>query len=186
MQDWHRIVWSDETKINRFGSDGHQWVWKAPKEGINMHTCMPTMKHGGGSIMVWGCMSTQGVGYCCQIRGNMNGALYCQVLQSTLMRSVDYLDLDKNSFIFQHDNAPCHTSKNVLECLCELGIIVLEWPPQSPDLNPIEHLWDHLKRQLAKYGTPTSGAIDLWDRVLKEWWKIEDKTCLHLIDSLPN
>jgi hypothetical protein len=49
--------------------------------------------------MVWGCMSAQGVGYCCQIRGNMNGALYCQVLQSTLMRLVDYLDLDKNSFI---------------------------------------------------------------------------------------
>jgi hypothetical protein len=46
------IVWSDETKINRFGSDGHQWVWKAPREGINMHTCMPTMKHGGGFIMV--------------------------------------------------------------------------------------------------------------------------------------
>jgi transposase len=74
----------------------------------------------------------------------------------------------------------------VLECLRELGITVLEWPPQSPDLNPIEHLWDHLKRQLAKYGTPTSGAIDLWDHVLEEWWKIEDKTCLHLIDSLPN
>jgi transposase len=123
-------------------------------------------------------MSIQGVGYCCQIRGNMNGALYCQVLQSTLMRSVDYLDLD--------DNAPCHTSKNVLECLRELGITVLEWPPQSLDLDPIEHLWDHLKRQLAKYGTPASSAIDLWDRVLEEWWKIKDKTCLYLIDSLPN
>jgi transposase len=97
------------------------------------------------------------------------------------MRSIDYLDLDKNSFIFQHNNAPCHTSKNVLECLRKLGITILKWPPQSPDLNPIEHLWDHLKRQLAKYGTPTSGAIDLWDRVLEEWWKIEDKTCLHLI-----
>jgi hypothetical protein len=116
----------------------------------------------------------------------MNGALYCQVLQSTLMRSVDYLDLDKNSFIFQHDNAPCHTSKNVLECLRELGITVLEWPPQSPDLNPIEHLWEHLKRQLAKYGTLASSAIDLWDRILEEWWEIEDKTCLHLIDSLSN
>jgi hypothetical protein len=43
-----------------------------------------------------------------------------------------------------------------------------------------------LKRQLAKYGTPASSAINLWDLVLEEWWKIEDKPCLHLIDSLPN
>ena len=48
-------------------------------------------------------------------------------------------------------------------------ITPLKWPAQSPDLNPIEHLWQHLKTKLQQYDTPPKGVHDLWDRVAKEW-----------------
>ena len=62
---------------------------------------------------------------------------------------------------------------------------VLPWPAQSPDLNSIEHPWDHLKRQLAGYPTQPSGILELWERVQKEWNDIPPQVCQKLIESMP-
>ncbi|GJP58008.1 hypothetical protein CLOP_g19920 [Closterium sp. NIES-67] len=62
---------------------------------------------------------------------------------------------------------------------------VLEWPAGSPDLNPIEHLWAHLKRELVKHETPPTGMVDLWEREQEEWEKIPSEVCSNLIDSMP-
>ena len=56
MEEWKRVVWSYETKINRLGSDGRKWVWKKPGEGLSDRLVQGTQKFGGGSLMVWGCM----------------------------------------------------------------------------------------------------------------------------------
>ncbi len=55
----------------------------------------------------------------------------------------------------------------------------------APDLNPIENIWSHLKRQLNKYETPPTGILDLWSRVQDEWNKINSEICLNLITSIP-
>lgn len=57
VNDWKRIMWSDETKINRLGSDGRKWAWKSPGETLNDRLLEPTVKFGGGCLMLWGCMS---------------------------------------------------------------------------------------------------------------------------------
>jgi hypothetical protein len=62
---------------------------------------------------------------------------------------------------------------------------VLEWPAQSPDLNPIEHLWIHLKKKLAEYETEPNGMLELWERVQAEWNKIPKEVCMGLIESMP-
>ena len=63
---------------------------------------------------------------------------------------------------------------------------VLQWPAQSPDLNPIEHLWSKLKRELNKYESPPKGMIELWERVQEVWNnKISKEDCLVLIESMP-
>jgi hypothetical protein len=59
------------------------------------------------------------------------------------------------------------------------------WPAQSPDLNPIEHLWGHLKRRLAEYEVEPKGILELWERVQEEWEKIPAEVCQNLIESMP-
>ena len=59
------------------------------------------------------------------------------------------------------------------------------WPPQSADLNPIEHLWTHLKARLCEYETPASEIAELWERVQTEWEAIPKKECQKLIESIP-
>ena len=76
---WDSILWSDETKINIFGTDGVQTVWRHKGEEDN-ETCMvPTVKHGGGSVHLWGCMSAAGVGELHFINGIMNSQMYCEL-----------------------------------------------------------------------------------------------------------
>ncbi len=60
MDYWNHVLWSDETKINLFGSDGVKRVWLQPGEEYKDKCVLPIVKHGGGSVMVWGCMSAAG------------------------------------------------------------------------------------------------------------------------------
>ena len=57
VKDWKRVVWSDETKINCLGSDGCKWVWKRPGEALSDRLIEGTVKFGGGSVMIWGCIT---------------------------------------------------------------------------------------------------------------------------------
>jgi len=185
VEDWKRVIWSDETKINRFSSDGRKWCWKSPGKELQPNHVQPTVKFGGGSIMVWGCMTARGPGYMTKIDNGLDAELYCRILGEELQQTIEWYELDRSRLIFQHDNDPKHTAKRTLEWLQEHSIQVLEWPAQSPDLNPIEHLWDVLKRKLATYETPPSGMLELWERVEAEWNKVTEADCMGLIESMP-
>jgi len=185
LEDWKRVVWSDETKINRLGSDGRKWVWKKAGEGMSDRLVNGTKKFGGGSLMMWGCMMWDGVGYSCKIDGRMDGELYTKILEEELQESLAHYGQDPASIIFQHDNDPKHKCKMATTWLKDHGLQVLSWPAQSPDLNPIEHLWAHLKRRVADYEDPPKGILELWGRVQEEWDKIGAEVCQKLIFSMP-
>jgi transposase len=185
VDDWKLVLWSDETKINRIGSDGHQYVWKKAGESLSDRITQPTVKHGGGNIMVWGCMGWEGVGRLAEIEGRMDSAQYVEILDQNLSQSIEDLEIPKDKAWFQQDNDPKHTSKLAQNWFSAKGIQVLDWPAQSPDLNPIEHLWNHLKKQLQKYSSPPKGVWELWERVEVEWPKIEPQECQKLIESMP-
>ena len=186
VEDWKRVIWSDETKINRLGSDGRKWAWK--KRGDNQladRHVQGTVKFGGGSLMLWGCMTAQGVGYTCRIDRRMDAEVYTGILDDYLLPTIEYYNLDKDTVIFQQDNDPKHTSHAAREWFQGNEIEVLEWPAQSPDLSPIEHLWEYLKRKLAGYKTEPSGMLELWERVETELDKITPEVCMKLIESMP-
>ncbi|GJP41591.1 hypothetical protein CLOM_g1247 [Closterium sp. NIES-68] len=185
LDDRKRVIWSEETKINCYCSDRRAYAWICEGTSLRSHQVQQTVKHGGSSVMVWGCMTYEGAGFMCKIDGRMDGPLYRSILQDELKQTIDFFKLSPSEVIFQHDNDPKHRSRLVQDWLGEQEYAVVEWPSCSPDLNPIEHLWPHLKRQLGKYEKPPSGMLELWERVQEEWGKIPAEVCANLIDSLP-
>ena len=111
VEDHKKVIWSDKTKINRLGSDGKQYVWVDPRMGFTEREVQGTLKFGEGSLMFWGCMTYEGVGYGCRIEGKMDADLYCGILEEQLQDTLEYFDLDPANIIFQQDNDPKHTSK---------------------------------------------------------------------------
>ena len=87
---WKRVIWSDETKINHLGSDGRKWVWKKAGEGLSDRLVEGTVKFGGGSVMIWGCMFWDRLGYACKINGRIDGDLNVQIMEEDLKASMDY------------------------------------------------------------------------------------------------
>ena len=72
--------------------------------------------------------------------------------------------------IFQQDNARCHTTSFIKKWLQNQSFSVIhDWLEQSPDLNPIVHLWAHLKYNLNRYGTAPNSMLELWERTEVEW-----------------
>ncbi len=84
MDYWNHVLWSDETKINLFGSDGVNCVWRQPGEEYKYKCVL----HGGGSVMVWGCMSAAGTGELQFIEGTMNANMYCDILKQSMIPSL--------------------------------------------------------------------------------------------------
>ena len=115
----------------------------------------------------------------------MDGQLYTSILQEELQESFAYYGKDPSTTYFQQDNDPKHRSGLAKQWIKDQGFKVLLWPSQSPDLNPIEHLWDHLKRKLAGYEVEPKGILELWDRVEQEWNNIGAEVCQNLIESMP-
>lgn len=109
---WSTILWSDETKLELFGHMDAEYVWRKKGEAYNPKNTVPTVKHGGGSIMLWGCFSSQGTGNLVRVQGIMKKENYIQILDENLKESAENLQLG-NNWKFQQDNDPKHTAKVV-------------------------------------------------------------------------
>ena len=156
-------------------------MWKRPGALLTAQHVAPTVKFGGGSVMIWGCRTVHGVGFMCRIEGKMDASLYKEILMDELQGTVDYYGMDKGDLIFQQDGDSKHRSALAQKWLKTNGFKVLDWPAQSPDLNPIEHLWSIIKFHLAAYPTEAQNIEELWRRVEVEWEKIPQEECLKLI-----
>lgn len=179
---WNKVIWSDESKFELFSSNRQIKVWRKVNKSLDPKNLAPTVKHGGGSVMVWGCMSAAGVGNLTFIDGKMDQYIYKNILVQNLEPSARKLGLE-SEYIFQQDNDPKHTARSVKQWLSENIENVLEWPAQSPDLNPIEHLWEHLDRQI--HQNPISSLTELKKVIRTEWEKIPASVTKNLVDSMP-
>ncbi len=140
-------------------------MWRQPGEEYKVKCVLPTVKHGGGSVMVWGCMSAAGTGELQFIKGTTNANMYCDILKQSMIPSLWRLG---RRAVFQNDNDPKHTSK-------PLRVKVMDWP--------IEHLWGILKRKVEE--RKVSNIHQLRDVVMEEWKRTPVATCETLVNSMP-
>lgn len=131
--------------------------------------------------MVWGCFSGYGIGPLRQIHGNLDQHGYEEILETT-MRPFALKSIGRG-FVFQQDNDPKHTAALIRQWFERRRVQVLKWPSQSPDLNPIEHLWEELERRMK--GKKARNAAEKFAQLEEAWKSIPQATIDNLLDSMP-
>ncbi|KAF7239929.1 Transposable element Tcb1 transposase [Varanus komodoensis] len=153
-------------------------VWRQPGEEYKNKCVLPTVKHGGASVMVWGCMSAADTGELQFIEETLNANMYCDIQKQSMIPSLRRLGCRA---VFRHDNDPKHTSKTTTALLKKLRVKVMDWPSMSPDLNPIEHLWGILKWKVEEH--KVSNIHQLCDVVMEEWKRTPVATCEAVLNA---
>ncbi len=132
--------------------------------------------------MIWAAMSSAGVGPLCFLKSTVNAAIYQEMLEHFMLPSADKLYGDAD-FILQQDLTPAHTAKGTKSWFNDHGVTVLDWPANSPDLNPIENLWGIVKRKMRD--TRPNNADELKAAIKETWASIPPQQCHKLITSMP-
>ncbi len=132
--------------------------------------------------MIWAAMSSAGVGPLCFLKSTVNAAIYQEILEHFMLLSADKLYGDAD-LLFQQDLAPAHTAKVTKSWFNDHGVTVLDWPANSPDLNPIENLWGIVKRKMRN--KRPKNADELKATVKETWASIPPQQCHKLITSMP-
>jgi hypothetical protein len=136
-------------------------------------------------------MSWHGPGFIAKIDETLNSQFYIQILLEDLKMSIEEWGMVKDELVFQHDNDPKHTAKITkayleAEGLKEVDGILLYWPAQSHNLNPIEHMWNYLNVKLGQCPICPTSCEELWKRIAHEWYNISIEFCRKLISSMPD
>ncbi len=165
-QRWNSVLFTDESRFCVDAADGRERVWRRNGERY-AQCCICNFNRWGGPSMVWAGMSHNYRTPLVVIDGTLTARRYIdEVLQPQVL---PFLQQHQDLALFQQDNARPHSARLTTDFLQTHNVEVLPWPPYSPDLNPIEHLWDELGRRVSNR-IPRPENRQQLIRVLQEEW----------------
>ncbi|GFW65738.1 transposable element Tcb2 transposase [Trichonephila clavipes] len=177
--EWGRVLFTDESRFS-LSSDSHRiFIWRERGSRNHPSNIIERDRYGGRGVLVWGgIMLGSRTDHHIFDAGSVNGTRYCNEIL------LPYVRLFRGAmglqFLFMDDNAPCHRTVAAKQLLESEDIKRMDWPAQSPDLNPIEHVWDLLGRRLAA-GTLTPVTVRELRLALQDEWAVMFQ---QLIDTL--
>lgn len=180
---WAKVLWSDESTFSQFQQSRCSRVWREAKEEWDSSCVSTTVKH-SPSRMHWGCFLRQGLGPIVPLEGSVKGTTHVITLRKHVLPTMKRM-FPKGDGWFQEDNARPHKCQIAKQFHAEHELRILSWPPQSPDLSPIENLWALVKRNLRKRKKKPSNLTELDRYVKEEWKKIPKHFIENLVDSMP-
>ncbi|GFV66139.1 transposable element Tcb2 transposase [Trichonephila clavipes] len=177
--EWGRVLFTDESRFS-LSSDSHRiLIWREWGSRNHPSNIIERDRYGGRGVLVWGgIMLGSRTDLHIFDAGSVNGTRYCNEIL------LPYVRLFRGAlglqFLFMDDNAPCHRTVAAEQLLENEDIERMDWPARSPDLNPIEHVWDFLGRRLAARTLPPVTIRELRLVLQDEWAAMPQK----LIDTL--
>lgn len=183
LPHWRHVIFADESRFLLYPKDGRMRVRRLQGEVLNEDCMAENVAFGGGSVHIWGAFCYDGKAPLVVLDVNVTGLVYRDIMQNTL---VPYArGMFQHNFRYQDDNARPHRSRVVVDYLTQEGILGMDQPPKSPDVNPIEHLWSDMSRELSTMDNPPQTLPEL-RRVLRQIWAdITHDRLQTLVDSMP-
>nr|CAH7750864.1 unnamed protein product [Callosobruchus chinensis] len=180
---WRSVCFSDESTFEIFQNKA-QYVRRRHGEKFHPDCVIPTVKH-PTKVMIWSVISGKGTGRLYVVKGIMRQDQYKEVLQNGLIPQLRKWFPNGEPFTFMQDGAPCHTARSVKAFLAENNIPLLDWAGNSPDMNPIENVWELMKREVAK--DVITNKTQLIEKVIYVWnhHPQMQETVQSCIDSMP-
>ena len=182
-RQWSSVLWSDESRFHLRHSDGRTRVWRRRGERY-VDPCIQETDHwGGGSVMIWGGISLNHRTPLVVINGNLTAQRYInEVLRPTV---IPFFPRHQEVDIFQQNNARAHSARVTTAFLNANNVRTLPWPAFSPDLSPIEHLWDQLGQAVRRRQPMPITLRQLENALQEEWNNIPQDRIRRLIRSMP-
>ena len=181
-QQWSTVVFSDESRFCLNTNDGRERVWRRDHERYAECCIREVDRWGGPSVMVWGGINTNFRTELVTIAGNLTAQRYVdEVLEPHL---IPFMEAHPAVTLFQQDNATPHTARLTRNFLDEQNVELLDWCSCSPDLNPIEQLWDELGRRVSARANPPVNAQTLSVALHEEWDNLPQATIRNLVNSM--
>jgi transposase len=175
-----RIMWTDETKVQAYPNGECVFYRAFPVELGGKEFVTPMKQNGGGGVMFWGCMTRRAWGPIRAIEGTINGETYLQLLKDKVIPEIEASPVP---LIFQQDNAPAHKKATVTTFLQAQNFETLDWPPQSPDLSPIEWVWNIIKMKMKALKPRPRTPATMRAAILDIWDNLEDSTREKTVDT---
>ena len=182
LRQWNNVLFSDESRFCLQHGDGRRRVWRRRGERFANCCVAERDRFGGGSVMVWGGICGGTRTRLLVLNGNLTGIRY----RDEILRPVVLPFLRRHGVgaILQQDNAPAHTSRVSRTFLQQNNVQVLDWPSKSPDLSPIEHVWDVLGRRVRERQNQPSNLQELAQALIAEWNNISPRIIRRFTSSM--